>query len=89
MTKPEMPDNFLNIPEHAFTEIPCDKCGTVSAYTNPEEVTECFGCKCKRLHEMKIICECGWTGSYFEQRPCHVNLGKYFCPDCGKEGYTE
>lgn len=84
-----MSEKTLDIDESLFTTIPCDKCGSSASYTNPEEVTECFGCKCKRLHEMEIKCECGWTGSYFDQE-CQADIAApRLCPGCKKEGYNE
>lgn len=73
-----------------FKEIPCDKCGSISSYDPSiiDEVMECFGCKCKRLQEMQITCECGWTGNYFEQ--LRVDLDKpSVCPKCFKLGHNE
>lgn len=72
-----------------FVEIPCDRCGTVSSYSPDvvNDVTECFGCKCDRLHKMEIECQCGWKGNYFDQSA--QDLTKRFCPNCGREGYNE
>lgn len=66
-----------------FKEIPCDKCGSVCAYSNPEEVTECFGCKCKTLEENDVHCKCGWHGRWFKDVPYDENLqGR--CPKCNE-----
>lgn len=78
-----------------FVDIPCDKCGTVSSYSNPEEVTECFGCICKRLDEMEVKCDCGWSGKYHDQKLAFQiggddgDLNSRFCPMCHKKGYSE
>jgi len=92
-----MEDNILDPTAfNHFKEIPCDKCGSVCSYSNPEEVTECFGCQCKRLEEMVIKCECGWTGNYFEQaiefdspKAKSGRLDHRSCPKCGKKRHAE
>lgn len=83
-----MTDKSLGIDLSGFTQIPCDKCGSCSMYSEPQEVTECFGCKCKRLEEMNIDCACGWSGNYFEQ-DCSAPDAPRTCPGCGKIGYNE
>jgi len=67
-----------------FKEIPCDKCGSISSYSNPEEVTECFGCKCKRLHENEVHCKCGWHGMWFEDM-VYDNELQGRCPTCNEK----
>lgn len=54
-----------------FVQIPCDKCKTVSCYSPDivNSVTECFGCKCDRLHKYEVHCPCGWHGKWFEDMP--------------------
>lgn len=67
-----------------FVEIACDKCGSVSSYSNPDEVLECFGCQCKRLEENDVHCACGWHGRWFKD-VVYDNELQGRCPKCNEK----